>query len=180
LAPEQGPYARSPDHPLIAGRDEAALAREVVERLLQGVGLRAGVRANREAAGLFIDIHLPVRGTPGRPRVRGLPAGRQAMFVGAAQHLAHLIVQRKFPGAPPVYLALAGQREQRSNQLQGKTVAVARLVLESGREMALDMVYEYEMKIVRDALRQFPSLFARAVDVGDELRRNVVIAPVRR
>ncbi len=162
------------------GPDEKALAYEVVERLLHGVGLDADVRVTREPAGLFIDLQPRDRRSPDGRRVRGLPASQYGVILGAVQHLTHLVVRRAFPGAPPVYLAIAGQREHRASQLQGKTAAVARLVLESGREMALGMVYQYEMRIVRDALKQFPALCARAVDVGDELRRNVVIAPAER
>lgn len=180
MASEENPRAGSSGSPLTSGTDETALAREFVERVLHGVGLQAKARVTRDAAGIFVDLQLPDRMSPGGRPAPSMPAGRQGTILWAVQHLAHLVVQRAFPGVPPVYLAIAGQREQRSSQLRGKTAAVARLVLESGREMALGMVYQYEMRIVRDALKEFPSLCARAVDVGDELRRNVVIAPLGR
>ncbi len=180
MAPEQGPPARRPNSPLTVERSEVATAREATLRLLDAIGLSAAVQVSLEADGIFVDVGLPARGPRGKTRPHTLPAGRQAMLIGAIQHLVHLIVRHEFPSAPPVYLAPAGQREQRLSQLQGKTVAVARIVLESGREMALDVVYEYEMKTVRDALKQFPSLEVRVVGVGEELRRNVIIAPARR
>ncbi len=174
MASAQGPDRTGSDREVAgpAGLDETAAVRQVVERLLDGIGHRVRVQVRREPDGWFVDLYAR--------RSRTLLGSRQTMTLNAVQYLTRLIIHRRLPDAPPIYLNVAGQREERASKLASKTVAIARLVVETGREMALDMVYEYEMKIVREALKQFPSLRAHAVDVGDELRRNVVITPAKR
>ena len=167
MASDQG--TGDPVVPVPPAPDEPTVVREVVEHLLHGIGLKGRVEVVADAAGYFVDVYSR--------RAVYVFSGRHANALPAIQQITQLIVRRRFPHVATIYLCLAGQRQERMRNLQGKTVAVARLVIESGKEMALDMVYQYEMPVIREALSAFPTLRVHAVDVGDELRRNAVIAP---
>ncbi|MBM3314688.1 hypothetical protein FJY71_02435 [candidate division WOR-3 bacterium] len=86
-----------------------------------------------------------------------------------------MIVRRSFPDVPAITVDVGGYRERRDSFLCKKGLAVARIVIETGREMAVDLLTESEMTTIHDALLSLPEVRVYAVGTGP--RRTVVIAP---
>ena len=147
--------------------DEPTLVLQVVERLINGLGLRPRLELERRPDGYYVNI-LTRRAT-------AILIGHRGSTLKSIQYLARLIVKRSHPSVPPIIVDVGGYAERRDNMLRHKATAVARIVLETGREMALDMLTEKEMHFVRDELASLPGV--RVYAVGDGPRRTVIIAP---
>lgn len=105
----------------------------------------------------------------------GLLIGRRGATLRAIQYLTRLIVKQDYPEVPAITVDVSGYRQRRENFLRKKATAVARIVSETHREMALDFLSEKEMEVVEDALKPMPNI--RVYAVGTGTRKNVIIAP---
>ncbi len=141
----------------------------VIKNILGYIGIRAKVNVTRDAEGYLADIKTKRSGA--------VLIGRRGATLKALQHLVRTIVRRQFPELPPVVVDVAGYRQRRDNFLRKKALAIAKIVTETKREMAVDFLSEKEMAVVQDALKDMPEVRVYAVGTGS--RRNVVIAPTR-
>ncbi len=143
---------------------------EVVKKFLFGLGVRAKLEIRDEASGgLYINIRLRA--------MAGFLIGRQGATLRALQHLVAEILLKKYPNLPPITLDVSGYRMRRINFLKKKALAVARVVMDTKREMALDFLTPRELKIVADALAELKEVKIYAI--GSGVKRNVIIAPNR-
>lgn len=150
-----------------APADEQTLVLQVVERLVGGLGLRVRLDIEKRRDGYYINI-LTRRAT-------AILIGHRGATLKAIQYLARLIVKKTHADVPPVFVDVGGYIERRDTMLRQKATAVARIVLDTGREMALDVLTEKEMHLVRDELSPLPGV--RVYAVGDGTHRTVIIAP---
>lgn len=141
---------------------------QVVQTLINYLGVRAGVEVTRDQQGYLANIKTK--------RASAILIGRRGSTLKALQHLVRTIVRREFPDVAPILVDVAGYRQRRDNFLRKKALAVAKIVMETGREMALDFLTEKEQNVVQEALKDMPKVRVYAVGTGP--RRNVVIAPV--
>ncbi|MGQ9678619.1 MAG: Jag family protein [bacterium] len=150
--------------------ESAAMERitQVVQALIGYLGVRAGVEVSRDAHGYLVNIKTK--------RASAILIGPRGSTLKALQHLVRTIVRRTFPDVAPILVDVAGYRQRRDNFLCKKALAVAKIVTDTNREMALDFLTEKEMAVVLEALKNISSVRVYAVGTGP--RRNVVIAPV--
>ncbi|MEO0073186.1 MAG: hypothetical protein ABIK43_00800 [candidate division WOR-3 bacterium] len=106
-----------------------------------------------------------------------LTSGRGRLTLRAIEHITWMIARRHCPNAPPVYIEIACERRLREDFLRKKALAIARIVTETGREMAIDMLSGPEQAVVRDAVKGIPGV--KIHSVGSGLRQTVVVVPVR-
>lgn len=139
----------------------------VIEELIGHIGIRAKVEVSRNDEGYLANIKTK--------RASAILIGRRGATLKAIQHLVRTIVRRRFPEIAPITVDVAGYLQRRDNFLRKKALAVAKIVTETGREMALDFLSEKEMAVVQDALTAMPQVRVYAVGTGS--RRNVIIAP---
>jgi spoIIIJ-associated protein len=171
-ASDPGPQA--PEAPTLgqdqvpAPQDEVAQEAETVVRtILELIGIRARVEVERARGEYYVNI---------KPQLsKGLLIGRRGTTLRSIQYLTRLIVRRKFPDVPPVMVDIGGYRLRRENFLCKKAEAVARIVLETKREMALDPLTEKERMIVEEHLKAIPEVRIYSVATGS--KQNVIIAP---
>lgn len=147
---------------------EIARITQVVQTLIGYLGVRVGVEVTRAAQGYLVNIKTK--------RASAILIGRRGTTLRALQHLVRTIVRRTFPDVASILVDVAGYRQRRDNFLRKKALAVAKIVTDSHREMALDFITEKEMAVVQDALKDLTTVRVYAVGTGP--RRNVVIAPV--
>jgi spoIIIJ-associated protein len=164
LKPENQPENRA-NEPETAAEPEYIA--QVIEKLINHIGIRAKVEVNRTSAGYLANIKTK--------RASAILIGRRGSTLKALQHLIRTIVRRKYPEILPITVDVAGYLQRRDNFLRKKALAVAKIVTETGREMALDFLSEKELAVVRDALNAMPQVRVYAVGTGS--RRNVIIAP---
>ena len=148
---------------------ELELVRQEVQFLVHHIGIRARVDAELRPEGYYANIRAR--------RSSGIVIGRHGATLEAIGYIVRLMIARHFPNVPKVIVDIAGYRRQRANFLRAKTLAIARIVLESGREMAIEPLTYEEMELVEDELKSIPGVRAHAVGEGSP--RNVVISPVK-
>jgi len=156
------------DSPAPPKPPEPELVARVVQKLINYMGIRGRVEVTRQAEGYLADIRSR--------QPSGLVVGRRGATLRALQHVARAIVRRDYSDVPPIIVDIGGYRQRRDNFLRKKAIAIAHIVLETHREMALEILTEKEMHVAQDALADIPEVRVYAVGTGP--RRTVVIAPV--
>ncbi|UCG43559.1 MAG: KH domain-containing protein [candidate division WOR-3 bacterium] len=147
--------------------DERTLISQVLQGLVNRIGIRSRVEVVREDDHYYANIKTR--------HSNGLLIGRRGATLRAIQYLTRLIVKQDYPEVPAITVDVSGYRQRRENFLRKKATAVARIVSETHREMALDFLSEKEMEVVEDALKPMPNI--RVYAVGTGTRKNVIIAP---
>jgi spoIIIJ-associated protein len=149
---------------------EAELVRQEVQYLVDHIGVRGRVEVEKRPEGWYANIRTR--------RPSHVLVGRHGATLEAIGHLVRLMVLKHYPNAPHVLVDAGGYRRRRANFLRAKASAVARLVLESGREMELEPATYEEMAVIQDELKSIPGVRARAV--GDGHQRDIIISPARK
>lgn len=163
--------APAADHGTQVPASETAVVAEVVARTVRDIlnllETPCQVQVEQTAHGFTVAVSPQTRPS--------LLTGRGSAVLRSIEQIAWMVARRHYPNIPPVYIEIAGQRKFREDFLRKKAVAVARIVGETGREMAIDMLSGPEQAVVRDALKYIPGVRIRVV--GSGLRRTVVVVP---
>jgi spoIIIJ-associated protein len=143
--------------------EEAARARELVERIATGIGVagRVSVREDDEA------IHVTCSGDE-----LGLFIGKHGQTIDAIQYLANAIARRGGGDAKEVVVDAAGYRDRRRATLETIAVRSAQQALRDGR-VELEPMTAIERKIVHLRLKEFPGV--ETSSEGAEPNRYVVV-----
>jgi spoIIIJ-associated protein len=74
-----------------------------------------------------------------------------------------------------ILVDVGGYRMRRNNFLRKKAEAIAHIVLQTGREMALDPLTKKEQQIVESKLSEIKGV--KVYTIGKGVSKNVIIAP---
>lgn len=130
-------------------------------------GIRGRVDIEYKDGGYYVNIQTRSSA--------GLLIGRRGETLRALQYLVRAILGRRRSRQPKVVVDVGGYRLRRENFLRKKALAIARIVLETRREMALDLMTDRERMIVEEALTQIPEVWSYTIGSGP--RKNVIVAP---
>ncbi|MCL0073386.1 protein jag [Dehalococcoidia bacterium] len=153
------------------GGNVAAIAREVVEKLLSLVEVDATVQVSGgedDQSPLSIDVSNGDL---------GVLIGRRGQTLASLQYMVNIIIGRKLKSGVRVIVDVAGYRKRRDEELQNMTLRVAELVKSTRRSITLEPMPAMERRVVHLALRDDPDLATQSVGFGDS--RKVVIYPKR-
>jgi spoIIIJ-associated protein len=145
--------------------DQAAEAREFVDRIANAIGADVSVAA-REREGVVTVVCTG-------PDL-GLLIGKHGQTIDAIQYLANAIV-RSAGGEHEVVVDAAGYRARRRKTLASVADRSARLAAATGNPVELDPMTAVERKIVHEALKEDPEVETRSE--GTEPNRFVVVVP---
>ena len=145
---------------------EATALRELLERVVDGLGLEAEVvveddgetltgRMDGEDLGLFI--------------------GRHGSTIEAVQHLAQRVAAGEGAAKRRVVVDAAGYRERRTQVLERQADEAAERAIRSGRPVALDEMTSSERRVVHEYLRDRDDVETHSE--GDEPHRHLVVSP---
>lgn len=165
--PAEAPAEAAPAEPEPVKPTEPEMVSRVLGDLIRLVGIKARIEVARNEQGYYANIKTR--------HSTGLLIGHRGGTLRSLQYLTRLIVRQDYPDVPVITVDVSGYRVRRENFLRKKATAVARIVMETGREMALDLLTEKEMELVQDALKTLPTI--RVYALGTGTRRNVIIAP---
>ena len=147
--------------------EQAQVAREFAEGLLEAFGLDGTVETRVEEDILFVDIN--------GEQTEAL-VGRKGVVVQAIHELTRTVIQRKTFGAPRMRLDIAGYGARRREALKIYAGRLAETVKEDGREAMLEPMNAADRKVVHDAIGEIEGV--RSFSEGEEPNRSVVVAPV--
>ena len=146
---------------------EAADVREVLERILAAIGVRARIEIHEDdelLTATFIGREL------------GLLIGKHGQTIDAIQYLANAIVWRgRGDERIPVVVDAAGYRARRQASLDALATRSAEQAVSSGEPVELEPMTAVERKVVHVCLQDYPGVTTRSE--GTEPNRFVVVDP---
>jgi spoIIIJ-associated protein len=160
------PPAREPIGPAPDDSEAAGLVRELLGRVVHGLGIDADVDIE-EASGR-------VTGTVSGGDL-GLLIGRHGQTIDAIQYLANAVVHRRQAEPVEVVVDAEGYRERRERALCGVADRAAAEAMRSGRPVALEPMTSVERKIVHLYLQEMDGVATSSE--GVEPNRHVIVLP---
>ncbi|MGI8421500.1 MAG: RNA-binding cell elongation regulator Jag/EloR, partial [Gaiellaceae bacterium] len=146
-----------------------ALVREVVERIVEGIGVDCHVEVIETEA----DVTATCTGYD-----LGMLIGRHGQTIAAIQYLANAIVARAHGDErKPVTIDAAGYRERRRVTLEALAVRSAEQALVAGARVELEPMTAVERKVVHLRLKDVAGI--ETTSEGAEPNRFVVVLPAR-
>lgn len=157
------------------GGDAAEVAREVVEQLLQLLGVVGTIEPQalpivaeeKEAAPA---VALNIKGED-----LGILIGRRGQTLAALQYVVRLIVGRQVKTWVPIVIDVEGYKQRRYQALESFANQMAERVKTKGAPFTLEPMPAYERRIVHLALANHPDVITESIGQGES--RKVVIRP---
>jgi len=147
--------------------DLAAEARELVQRIVEGIGVNALVDVAEGAETITVSCTGPDL---------GMLIGRHGQTIDAIQYLANAAMYRGPDGErKEVVVDAAGYRARRRASLEALAVRSAERALADGESVELDPMTAVERKVVHIRLKEFDGV--ETTSEGTEPNRFVVIRP---
>jgi spoIIIJ-associated protein len=148
--------------------EQAGEVREVVERILDAIGVQARLEIEESDETLTATIV---------GRELGLAIGKHGQTIDAIQYLANAVVWRgRGDDRKAVVVDAAGYRARRQATLEALAKRSAERAISTGRSVELDPMTAVERKVVHLALKETDGVVTRSE--GTEPNRFVVIDPV--
>jgi len=148
---------------------ETEKAKEILEELLKGMGIDAGVSAKEIEDYIALEITTPDS---------ALVIGRQGKTLGALQYLVNLIINKEKEERIKVILDTEGYRERRKARLTELAEKLAQRAKEGDTEVFLEPMNPYERRIIHTTLAEDPDVETESV--GEGIERQVVISPKKK
>ncbi|HSO01311.1 MAG TPA: RNA-binding cell elongation regulator Jag/EloR [Gaiellaceae bacterium] len=164
-APVREPIPRSA--PRDDESEDAARLREVVERIVAGIGVRCTIEIEEGDE----EIRVLCEGDE-----LGMLIGRHGQTIDAIQYLANAILFRgRYDERKPVIVDAAGYRDRRQATLDALALRMAEQASATGQRVELEPMTAVERKIVHEKLKDDPEV--ETASEGTEPNRFVVIYP---
>ncbi len=148
--------------------DQADIAADFIEDVLDRMGMRASVEISEDDAGTYVEIW----GEEDEDAIGAL-IGRRGSTLDGLQELVRSVVMRQTGERCSVLVDVEDYRKRRRDQvLRRANDAVAR-VRKTGKEVALEPMSAYERKLVHDRVAAIGGL--ETFSEGQEPNRRVVV-----
>jgi spoIIIJ-associated protein len=145
--------------------DEAAAARDFVQRIASAIGASVTVAAAERDGVVTVTCFGPDL---------GLLIGKHGQTIDAIQYLSNAVIRTE-GGDHEVVVDAAGYRARRTATLEAVAQRSARQAASTGRAVELDPMTSIERKIVHESLKEDPEVETQSE--GSEPNRYVVVFP---
>lgn len=141
----------------------ADVAREVLETLLEGMGIEASLAQTDND-----PVTFNIKGED-----LGILIGRRGQTLASLQYLVRIIVSYKIQEWLPIVIDVDGYKERRYQALQDLAARMAEQVKTRKMPFSMEPMPAYERRIIHLTLADNPYVATQSVGVGDT--RKVVI-----
>ncbi len=139
---------------------------EVTKFILESCGFKPNINIAKDDKGFYVNIKTR--------HADAILIGKKGETLWALQYLIARLMKRFHPNLK-ILVDVSGYRMRRTNFLKKKAEAIARIVLQTGREMALDPLTKREQQIVERKLSEIKGV--KLYSIGKGASKNVIIAP---
>ncbi len=140
------------------------------DKIISLMGIRVQVRTKINEDGSYY-VNVRSRSSD------GLLIGKRGMTIVSVQAMVNQIMKHRYPTLPiDIFIDVSGYRKRAENFLKKKALAVAKIVFETKRDMALDILTEREFRMVENELAPLGTV--RVYGIGGGSKRTVIIAPL--
>jgi spoIIIJ-associated protein len=151
--------------------EQAEIAAEFLEGLLERMGIEAEVAPTFEDGTMYVDVLA--EGSDGDDMA--LLIGRHGQTLEALQEITRVVVGQRTGTRARIVVDVEDYKRRQRARLAARAREIARRVARSGREEELEPMNPYERKVVHDAVAEVAG--ARSSSRGDDPDRRVVIEP---
>jgi spoIIIJ-associated protein len=168
LARAEAPPAGAEPAPTAAPTSAEALARELVTRIADGIGVRGEVSVSASGDAVEASVSGPDI---------ALLIGRDGRTIDAVQQVVSAIVRRAPEGEETVVeVDAGGYRARRRSRIEAAARSAAERAVATGEPVALESMGPLERKLAHVALQDVDTVETHSE--GEEPDRYVVVAPV--
>jgi spoIIIJ-associated protein len=139
---------------------------ELSKFILESCGFRPNINISKDDKGFYLNIKTR--------HADAILIGKKGETLWALQYIITRLMKRFHPNLK-ILVDVSGYRMRRTNFLKKKAEAIARIVLQTGREMALDPLTKREQQIVESKLSEIKGV--KLYSIGKGASKNVIIAP---
>jgi spoIIIJ-associated protein len=156
------------DGPRADESELAAEARELIERIIDGIGVVGRIEVEEDDETITLSCTGPDL---------GMLIGRHGQTIDAVQYLANAAMYRRHQdGRKEVVVDAAGYRARRRSALESLALRSAERARSDGEPVELEPMTAVERKVVHIRLKEFDGV--ETTSEGTEPNRFVVIHPV--
>ncbi|MEO0124406.1 MAG: R3H domain-containing nucleic acid-binding protein [candidate division WOR-3 bacterium] len=134
--------------------------------VLTSMGFKVGVSVSKDEQGYTVNIKTKQNDA--------LLIGKNGEHLWALQYIISRLAKRFYSNIK-LLIDVNGYRQRKTNFLRKKAEAIARIVIQTGREMALDPMTPREEKIVANKINELKGV--KLYTIGRGANRTVIIAP---
>ena len=134
--------------------------------ILTSCGFKPNIAITKDDRGLYLNIKTK--------HADAILIGKKGETLWSLQYLISRLMKRFHPNLK-ILVDVGSYRMRRNNFLKKKAEAIARIVLQTGREMALDPLTKREQQVVESKLSDFKGV--KIYTIGKGVSKNVIIAP---
>lgn len=134
--------------------------------MLTSCGFKPTINVTKDDRGLYLNIKTK--------HTDAILIGKKGETLWSLQYLISRLMKRFHPNLK-ILVDVGGYRMRRNNFLKKKAEAIARIVLQTGREMALDPLTRREQQVVEGTLKEIKGV--KLYTIGKGVSKNVIIAP---
>ena len=138
---------------------------DFVETILQKMGIEAKVAASMEGSRITLDVSGPDM---------GIVIGRRGETLDALQQIAQLYVNRIYEEYYKIFLDTEGYRAKREKALVVLAKGLAKKVMKTHKEVALEPMKPYERRIIHTTLQDYNRVSTHSI--GTEPNRRLVVS----
>lgn len=149
-------------------REPVERVREVLERVVEAIGVPATISVHEDADG----IHANLEGED-----LGLLIGRRGDTLVALQYLVNLILNRKHPGKGGVTIDVEHYRHRNEERITALARRMGDRVRETGNSITLEPMNAAERRLVHIMFADDADIETNSIGEGEN--RKVVISPRR-
>lgn len=153
--------------------EQADIAADFLEGLLERMGIAASVEPNFEDGTMYVDVIGP---EPDDEDM-GLLIGRHGQTLESLQELTRGVVAQRTGARPRIVVDVEDYRKRQIDRLVARARDIAADVARSGREESLEPMNPFMRKVVHDAVAQVDGV--ESGSEGEEPERYVVVRPSR-
>lgn len=139
---------------------------ELASFILTSCGFKPNITISKDDKGLYLNIKTK--------RTDAILIGKKGETLWSLQYMISRLMKRFHPNLK-ILVDVGGYRMRRNNFLKKKAEAIACIVLQTGREMALDPLTKKEQQIVESKLVEIKGV--KIYTIGKGVSKNVIIAP---
>jgi spoIIIJ-associated protein len=148
---------------------QADLAADLIENLLDAMGLDADVDTGMVDGVMYVDVWASEAASEGM----GVLIGRHGQTLDALQEVVRGAVHQQVGTRCRVTVDVEDYRKRRRSQIVSRARGVARRVQESGKSESLEPMTALERKVVHDAVGEIGGV--ETASEGEEPERYVVV-----
>ncbi len=138
----------------------------ITNYILTNMGFKVAITVSKDEQGYTVNVRTR--------HTDPLLIGKNGENLWALQYLISRIT-RRFYSNIKILVDINGYRQHKNNLLRKKAEAIARIVLQTGREMALDPMTPREERIVANKINELKGV--KMYSIGRGANRTVIIAP---